>query len=170
MKIDISPSEKSINSALEKIKQYKQDFLGKVERFRELVAKEVQAEAQKRFNEAIVADIIGDPIKASVDVTVNHDGGNITTVIANGEDAVWVEFGAGVYHNGSVGTSPHPEGSNLGMTIGSYGKGNGKKQTWGYWEGDELVLTHGAPAVMPMYNALKDVAGRIDEIAREVFK
>ena len=90
-------------------------------------------------------------------------------VIANGEDAVWVEFGAGVYHNGSVGSSPHPKGAELGMTIGSYGNGRGSRRVWGYYDEGGLVLTRGTPAQMPMYSAAKAVCEKIDEIARRVF-
>lgn len=99
-------------------------------------------------------------------VTINH----ISVVIAAGEDAVWVEFGAGVYHNGSAGSSPHPKGAELGFTIGGYGKGMGKRKTWGFYEDGELRLTHGAPAVMPMYNAMKTVCDEIASIAKEVFQ
>lgn len=105
---------------------------------------------------------------ADVDVTVT-DKDNVSIIIANGEDAIWVEFGAGVYHNGSAGGSPHPKGSSLGFTIGGYGKGMGKKSVWGYYEDGDLRLTHGTPAVMPMYNAVKTVCDNISAIAREVF-
>ena len=50
-----------------------------------------------------------------------------------------------------------------------YGKGMGKRQTWGFYEDGELRLTHGTPAIMPMYNALKTVCDEIAGIAKEVF-
>lgn len=103
-----------------------------------------------------------------VDVSVDNRG-SVTVVIASGGDAVWVEFGAGVYHNGSPGSSPHPHGAELGMTIGGFGKGNGKKETWGFYEEGELKLTHGTPAVMPMARAVTTVCNEISQIAREVF-
>ena len=55
------------------------------------------------------------------------------------------------------------------MTIGGFGKGNGKKETWGYYEEGTLKLTHGTPAVMPMARAVTTVCNEISEIAREVF-
>ena len=85
------------------------------------------------------------------------------------EDAVWIEFGAGVYHNGSPGSSPHPHGAELGMTIGGFGKGNGKKEVWGFYEEGELKLSRGTPAKMPMARAVSTVCNEISEIAREVF-
>lgn len=91
-------------------------------------------------------------------------------IVADGEDAVWCEFDAGVYHNGAAGSSPNPYGPELGLTIGSYGKGHGKRSAWGYYdENGELVITRGAPASMPMYRAARDVTVRAVQIAREVF-
>jgi hypothetical protein len=104
-----------------------------------------------------------------VDVVV-EDNGNMTLVIANGTDAVFMEFGAGVYYNGAVGSSPNPLGAALGFTIGSYGFGQGKKEVWGYMgEDGRLHLTHGTPASMPLYRALQSVVNDIEQIAREVF-
>lgn len=105
---------------------------------------------------------------AEVTVSVEHKSGS-SLVIASGEDAIWVEFGAGVYHNGSAGSSPHPKGTELGFTIGGYGKGDGKKNIWGYYSDGELKLTHGTPAKMPMYRAVQTVCNEIASIAKEVF-
>jgi hypothetical protein len=81
-----------------------------------------------------------------------------------------MEFGAGVYYNGAVGSSPNPLGTDLGFTIGSYGKGNGRKEVWGYCgEDGEIHLTHGAPSSMPLYKAVQSVLRDIARIAREVF-
>ena len=90
-------------------------------------------------------------------------------MIASGDDAVWVEFGAGVYHNGSPGTSPHLRGAELGLTIGGFGKGRGKKEVWGYFENGALKLTRGTPAKMPMARAVMVVCDEIVAIAKEVF-
>ena len=111
----------------------------------------------------------GSTRKPQVNVSVDERG-DITVVVADGEDAVWCEFGAGVYHNGSVGSSPNPYGSELGFTIGSYGKGYGKANAWGYYdENHNLVITRGTPASMPMYKAVQSVTAKAIEIAREVF-
>ena len=113
--------------------------------------------------------VSGEKRYANVDVTVNEEG-NATVVIASGNDAVFVEFGAGVYNNGSVGTSPHPKGAELGFTIGSFGKGNGRKDVWGYYGEGGLTLTHGTPASMPMYRGMREACDRLAEIAWEVFR
>ena len=108
------------------------------------------------------------PRYAQVDVSVDNRG-SVTVVVASGEDAVWVEFGAGVYHNGSPGSSPHPHGAELGMTIGGFGKGNGKKEVWGFYENGEFKLSRGTPARMPMALAITTVCNDIQSIAKEVF-
>lgn len=170
--IRISLSEKDIDQAIRELEMYKREILRKTELLRTKVAERIGSLAQSGFNGAIVDDLIGGSggvRKANVQVSIDERG-NVSVVIAAGEDAVWVEFGAGVYHNSSAGSSPHPKGSELGFTIGGYGKGMGKRQTWGFYEDGELRLTHGTPAIMPMYNAVKTVCDEIVDIAREVWQ
>ena len=169
--IRISLSEKEIDRAIKEIEQYKREIIRKTELLRTKVAERIANLAQSGFNGAVVDDLTGESggvRKADVRVSIDERE-NVSIVIAAGEDAVWVEFGAGVYHNGSVGSSPHPKGSELGFTIGGYGKGMGKRQTWGFYEDGELRLTHGTPAIMPMYNSVKAVCDEITDIAKEVF-
>lgn len=168
--ISISLNAKDIDEAIKELEEYQKDVLAKTDLFRQRLAEEMAKEAQSLFNGAIVDDLItGGSRSASVTVE-SSDNGKIAVVIAKGEDAVWVEFGAGVYYNGSVGSSPHPQGSNLGFTIGSYGKGYGKGNAWGFYEDGELKITRGTPAIMPMYNSMKSIIDRVISIAREVWK
>lgn len=167
--ISVILSEEGIDKALNDLNKYKEEFNRKVKLFQDKVARALAKESQIGFNGAILDDLVDDAdVIGQVDVTVDTRG-DISVVIANGEDAVWIEFGAGVYHNGSIGTSLHPKGAELGLTIGSYGKGYGKKTTWGYFEDGELRLTHGTPASMPMAKAVTTVCNDIVSIAREVF-
>lgn len=170
-KIKIGLSEQSIDEAIEELARYKQDILKKTELLRDKVAERLAEEANKGFSGAVVDDIVrgGSPRTAQVDVSVDNRG-TVTVVVASGEDAVWVEFGAGVYHNSSPGTSPHPHGAELGMTIGGFGKGNGKKQAWGFYDEDgNLKISRGTPAAMPMTRAVTTVCNEISQIAKEVF-
>lgn len=159
-----------INRAIREVNKFKQDFRNKVDTYRKRIAEELAAQASLNFGNAVVDDVIhGSPRRPDVAVTVSERG-SISVVVAEGEDAVWCEFGAGVYHNGSVGSSPNPYGNDLGFTIGSYGKGYGKKQAWGYYdENGDLVITRGTPASMPLYNAAQEVMRKAIEIAKEVF-
>ena len=91
-------------------------------------------------------------------------------LVLEGEEVLFIEFGAGVHYNGTKGTSPHPKGQENGFLIGTYGMGNGSKQVWGYYaDGGELVLTRGTEATMPMYKADQEIVKNVIRIAREVF-
>lgn len=170
----------SIDAAIRELREYSKRVERKTDELRRRVAELIQAQAQAVFNTAVADDTFKivvrggedtpeNPRIGSVDVTI-EDNGNVTLIIAHGEDAVFMEFGAGVYHNGSVGSSPNPWGADLGFTIGSYGKGNGRKEVWGFRGADgEIHLTHGAPASMPLYRAVQSVSRDIVRIAREVF-
>lgn len=163
-------SVRDIDRAMRELEQYKQDIIRKTDLLREKVTERLAELSRDGFAGAVVDDLLkGGQRTAQVDVSIDQRS-NITLVIARGEDAVWVEFGAGVHYNGSAGTSPHPKGSELGFTIGGYGKGMGKKDVWGFYEDGRLRLAHGVPATMPMYNAVKTVCDEIAEIAREVFQ
>lgn len=76
----------------------------------------------------------------------------------------------------------HPEAEELGMKRGEYGQGHGKQHSWGYYgdpgtngvlkekkNGGFVVITHGNPANMPMYETVKELQDRLTEIAKEVF-
>ena len=168
-KITIGLSEQDIDRAIRELAQYKADFTQKVELLREKVAERLADEARSGFTGAIADDLVkGGQRLADVKVSVDNRG-SLTVVVASGEDAVWVEFGTGVYHNSSPGSSPHPSGAELGFTIGSFGKGNGKKETWGFYEDGELKLSRGTPATMPMYRAMQTVCNDIKKITREQF-
>lgn len=168
--IKLTLNDADINKAIADLKKYKQEFQKKVDTYRQRIAEEIAKMASLNFGSAILDDVIkGGPRKPNVTVDVSNKG-DISVVVANGEDAVWCEFGAGVYHNGAAGSSPNPYGKDLGFTIGSYGKGYGKQTAWGYYEDGRLVITRGTPASMPMYNAVQEVTKKAIEIAREVFQ
>ena len=168
--ISFGLSEREIGDAVKELERYKRDLVEKTELLRTKVAERIADLSNSGFARAVIDDLLNGSKKiADVEVYVEVRD-NISVVIADGEDAVWAEFGAGVYHNGSAGSSPHPSGAELGFTIGGYGKGMGKRKVWGYYEGGELNLTHGAPATMPLYNAMKIVCAELSIIAGEVFR
>lgn len=167
-------SESEIDRAIKEIDEYKKYTLSKTELLKKRIAEFIADKAGAGFSGSIVDDLLpesGGPRYANVNVTIKEDGG-VFIVIANGEDAVWVEFGAGVYHNGPPGSTPNPLGEQLGFRIGEYGLGYGKGETW-YFEDHttgETKFTHGTPANMPMYKALEAVVHDLKSIVREVFK
>lgn len=160
----LSPS--SIGKAIKELQEYRMDFQRKCEKLRQLVGSRIAWSASHGFSTALVSDVVFGPGTAN-DVQVRvEDSGNTTVVIAEGSQAIFIEFGAGVYNNGPVGTSPHPWGT---YTIGSYGKGNGAKNAWGYYSDGGITVTHGTPAAMPMYRGLQDAISVLDDLVREVF-
>ena len=168
-RITMELSVSGIDKAITELEEYKRTLRDKTQQFRQEVGEEIRTLAESGFSSAMVNDTVAGGMRpASVSVEMSSSD-SATVVIANGGDAVWVEFGAGVYHNGSVGSSPHPKGAELGMTIGSYGNGRGSRRVWGYYDEGGLVLTRGTPAQMPMYSAAKAECEKIDEIARRVF-
>lgn len=183
--ITMSLDPASIDAAIKQIEEYKKDMLEKLDRLRRLVAITIQFSAQNGFSTGLVSDVFkgGAPPDSNVSVTVNHNGGEngeISVVIANGNDAVFMEFGAGVLYNGAAGTSPHPLiAQNPTFTIGSYGKGYGRRRVWALpkemWteqgENGKLVpmLTHGTPASMPMYKGEQEAVAQLASLVKEVF-
>ncbi len=167
----VSVEFRGIEAALRRVEEFKTELKQKCERLEARLAEEVASIARQGFNSAGVDDLVSGGVRpASVTVTANADG--IGAVVAFGADAIWVEFGAGVFHNGSVGDSPHPQGAELGMTIGGYGQGRGGKQEmWLYKDesSGELRWTHGTPTQMPMYRAAQEIATRFEPIVKEVF-
>ena len=170
--IKFSLSEESINQAIVELDQYAQSIEGKAARLRQLVAERIAWSAAEGFSNAIADDIFVGGDRSHGDVTVDvHENGDISIVMASGKDAVFIEFGAGVYYNGSAGNSPHPRGAKNGFLIGEYGKGQGKRNVWALPGStkDAPILTHGAPAAMPMYRGAREALAVIRELAEEVF-
>lgn len=169
-KITVELTESGIDKAIKELEEYKKDIKRKTAILQDRIAKRIEEEADKGFASAVVDDLVRGGYQKP-DVTVNYTTrGDISVVVAQGEDAVWVEFGAGVYHNGNLGSSPHPRGSELGMTIGGYGQGKGKQKSWGFKDGDgTLHVTRGTPAQMPLEKAVLSVLDELPQMAKEVF-
>lgn len=171
-KINFELSTEGIDNAIREIEKIKKYIAKKTEELKTKIAEFIKDKANLGFRSAIAEDLLqesGGPIYADVDVTIEKDG-DVLVVIANGDDAIWVEFGAGVYHNAPVGSTPNPLGKNLGFKIGGYGLGRGKQEVWSFKTGKGVNLTHGTPAAMPMYKALMECINDLKGIIREVFK
>lgn len=170
--ISFSLSSSSIQAAINEMNAYISGLKSKTKRLQEMITESIRWNAQEGFSSAIADDIYrgGTPPAPDVTVTVEDDG-DVTVIIASGKDAVFIEFGAGVYHNGAAGSSPHPKGAENGYLIGEYGKGLGKRNTWALPGStkDNPILTHGTPAAMPMYRGLQTTLDAIAEMAQEVF-
>lgn len=171
----------SIEKAIKELDSYTKDFEWKCKELRKRVAQRIKWNAQKGFSTAMAGDVFlqvygkkkspASPIFAQGDVQVNvrHED-DVSVIWTEGENAVFIEYGAGVYHNGAPGDSPHPWGLEQGFVIGGYGKNHGTQNAWGYRDADgSIYITHGTPAAMPMYRGAEEAIRAIGEIIQEVF-
>ncbi len=152
---------KDIERAIKELKAYKQDFLKREKRLLEGLAEIGLKEASVRFTTAMY--------DGTNDVTVKLDETkNGYVIVAEGKAVAFIEFGAGVYHNTNEPyPNPRPEGI---VGIGEYGKGKGKQKAWGYLnENDEVVITRGNPAAMPMWYASEEIKNSVLRVVKEVF-
>lgn len=165
--IKINLSQKSIQGAIKQLRQYQNSLKSKneifVRRLSELGIPVIdqnismaQGDSDKNHNTYIKINSFGDYSRA--------------TLVCEGTDLLFIEFGAGIHYNTSAGSSPHPKGQELGYTIGSYGQGKGKNDSWTYTsETGEWVRSYGTESTMPVYKASVEIMQNIRKIAREVF-
>lgn len=111
----------------------------------------------------------------SVSMETRSEG--VRAVVAVGASVLFIEFGTGVTYPDN-----HPQAAELGMKRGEYGQGHGKQSSWGYYgdpgtngvvkmkkDGSTVVITHGNPANMPMYETVKELEAMLPELVKEVF-
>lgn len=143
-------SEKSLRKAAKKVRAYQNKLLANNKEFVKDLAVVGLDEASKYLD--VIAEDYAKPSFSTLQPHVyNGDkkGTMSTTIRLQGEQAVFVEFGAGVYYNGNPHGSPHPWGVELGFTIGDYGMHQGLKKAWVH----DGHLYKGTPAAMPLFHA-----------------
>lgn len=164
MTIDIDLSADSFLSAAKQLRDYADSLQGKSER----LVKDLGDAGVEHANMYLDHDDTG-ATRNSIQFTQNVNIG----VISVGGAAVWIEFGTGVYRNGSVGSYPHPKAQELGMyAIGTYGYGYGANpEGWFYRGADgKKHFTRGVQCNPFMYNAAQDIRRELLDMAKEVFK
>ena len=159
--IKMGLSTKSINDAIKELKAFRDSLEGKKDKLLKELGEIGVREASVRFTRAMY-DGDNHPV-ISLETTNNG-----YVIMAKGKAVAFIEFGAGVYYNGSESyPGPRPDGI---VGIGEYGKGYGKRNTWVYRdEQGYKVFTHGNPAAMPMWYASEEMRSQIETIARRVF-
>ena len=166
IKIDLFDG-KSLDNAIKQIQEYQRTLNDKCEMFVRRLA-----EVGIPIIDQNIASAAGDSDKGhNTYIKINSFGSySQAQLIVEGKDLLFIEFGAGVHYNGNLGGSPHPKGKEMGYTIGSYGKGQGKNDFWFYYaDSGEAVMSHGTQATMPVYKAGVEIRRQMLKIAREVF-
>ena len=159
-----------INRLINDLENYKKQLLIKAEQLLNELSKRGIRTAKER-----IQGTIGDSDKhVKVEVSdISYVGNNvILTITAEGEDILFIEFGAGVFYNGGeVGKSPHPWGGEMGYVIGKYPKGRkgyslGRFMSWTTPSGK---ISMGTKASMPMLGAMETMYKDIDDACKKVF-
>lgn len=171
-KIKVPLSVAGIDNAIREIDRYKSWLKARTSVLLDRLAQEGLSVASANFAKAAY-DGTND-----VSVSVEQREQSVRAVVAVGASVLFIEFGTGVVYPDN-----HPEAAAHGMTRGGYGKGHGTQTTWGYYgepgtngkriessETGDLVLTHGNPANMSMYETVKKLKSRLPELVREVFQ
>lgn len=165
--IKMELSHKSIQDTIKQLRAYQKSLVSKNEEFVRRLAElgipvidqniaAARGDSDKSHNTYIKINSFGDYTQA--------------TLVCEGKSLAFIEFGAGISYNTPAGTSPHPKGQDFGYTIGSYGQGNGKNESWVYYaDSGEWVRSYGTEATMPVYKASVKIMQNIRRIAKEVF-
>ena len=169
--VKVPLSQRGIDTLLREIESY---TVWLKERSKVLLDRLAQAGfevASTRFAKAVY-DGTND---ASVSLETRSEG--VRAVVAVGASVLFIEFGTGVTYPDN-----HPQAAELGMKRGEYGQGHGKQSSWGYYgdpgtngvvkmkkDGSTVVITHGNPANMPMYETVKELEAMLPELVKEVF-
>ena len=169
--VKVSLSQRGIDTLLREIESY---TVWLKERSQVLLDRLAQAGfevASARFAKAAY-DGTND---ASVSMETRSEG--VRAVVAVGASVLFIEFGTGVTYPDN-----HPQAEELGMKRGEYGQGHGKQSSWGYYgdpgtngvvkmkkDGSTVVITHGNPANMPMYETVKELEAMLPDLVKEVF-
>ena len=157
----------SVDKAIEEVKAIKKEWKRKAKEAEKLIAEELaNLINQNLMNVAIADDLINVKEHQEVHTAPGVEArarGNTVTVY--GENAVFIEFGAGIYHNGGV-DNPLSKAVQFDTSIGSYGKGHGNEP---YWFVAHNLISRGTPAYMPINNAIEQIVPMIPTIVRQVF-
>lgn len=153
------------------VEEYQRWLKDRSEKLLDRLAEEGYQIASAKFAQAVY-DGTND-----VSVSTENRGANTRAVVAVGSSVLFIEFGTGVVY-----PDDHPEADDLGMKRGEYGKGHGKQTSWGYYgepgtngelrekkNGSVVVITHGNPANMAMYETVKELEMHLRDLAKEVF-
>jgi hypothetical protein len=170
--IKVQLNEKSIDKAIQALKDYKKWLLEKTQEFVKALGEEGVEIASVKFANAQY-DGTND-----VSCQVEDRGQNKIAVMAIGGATLFIEFGTGVRY-----PDTHPEAAENGMVRGEYGYKLGRLANGWRYSGDPgtngeiitegkhagMVHTYGNPANMSMYLTVRELEDKFEEIARRVY-
>lgn len=157
----------SVKEAVKEIQAEKREWKRKAKEATRIIAEELANRINENlFNIELADDLIDVKTHQQVKSVVGLEAkANGTMVTVYGENVVFVEFGAGIYHNQGV-NNPLSETVEFETNIGSYGKGHGLQP---YWFVAHNLISRGTPASMPIYKAIETIKPMIPTLVRRVF-
>lgn len=162
--ITIKMSTASINDAIEELQRIHDEFMRNLDLFVRTLANDGVAVARTYIQTGA-----GTERRASVSWQVNQDGDIYRAQITmDGRDALFVEFGAGIYYN----PQDTPHASKYGMGVGTYpGQTHAFQSGWWYYDDSgQKAYTHGTEATMPMYHASESIQNQAILRALQIFR
>ena len=157
----------SVDKAIVALEAVKKDWQRKAKLCSEMIASALADEIQKNLDAIPMTDDLKDT-KTHQAVPRRSALSAIATgnrVLINGEEIVFVEFGAGIYHNQGT-QNPLSEAVQFDTNIGSYGQGKGNNK---YWFVAHNLISSGTPAYMPIQEAIDAIKPQIPTMIRQVF-
>ena len=152
----------SISRAAQEIREYSKWVQRKTEELAKRLADMGAVNVSLGFSRAVYT---GDK---DISVTVEQRSSNSYAIVANGENVLIVEFGAGVTYGYG-----HPEPKIDGIAMGptTYPGQKHAADPNGWWIPKEKGggHTYGNPPSMTMYTTAKELRNELERIAREVF-
>lgn len=152
----------SIDRAIKEINDFKKWLVEKTSLFLEELAREGAEIAGLKFATAAYDGT------RDVSVTWEKRDDKRVAIVAVGSSALFIEFGSGITYPDS-----HPEGASTGMVHGSWSEGPEGKGHWddpNGWYYAHGLKSMGNPAGMCMYETVRELESKVEEIARRVFQ
>ncbi|MBQ0097908.1 MAG: hypothetical protein KBS62_03105 [Oscillospiraceae bacterium] len=160
MKIKVSLNGSSIQDTINRLNQRKKALKDECLEIAKRLAELGREYAEQGFGGALYD---GDnDVKVHIEQTENG-----YKIVAKGQAVCFLEFGAGVYYNGTGRYEGIRPAGVVG--IGEYGQGKGKRNAWGFYDNGGLVITHGNPPYSVMYRTAQQLRKELPKIAKEVF-
>lgn len=166
MKISVDLNKKgSIDEAIKQLKDYRKGILDKLERLVHVLANDGVVVAKSWLGATQ-----GDSQRAGIGLDLDREGNISMAVIhLSGEDALFVEFGAGFYYN----ASDTPHAAEFGYGIGTYNPSSDNAWNpdgWYYWTGTQRVHSYGTEGTYPLYHAAENIRNSYIIKALEIFR
>ena len=164
-KLDVA----SLDRAISELNTYQEELMSKLESFVDALLSVGYTEASGR-----ASSYAGDskPARVVAEYVLKSKDSILATIALVGEDALFIEFGAGIAYNTGM---EHPKAGEFGYGVGTYPSKHPPNRAinpgyWFYRENGELKKSIGTQATMPIYFASETMRNNAIQKALEIFR